>query len=228
MKSSIGKSVLAAAFGSLLAGGAVAADLPGRGAPASPGPVFSPVQAYNWSGVYAGLNAGYGWGSFQRGTKGLIGSTSGAALGATLGYNYQMGSFVIGAEGDLNKSWERGGRNFVGPAATKGSLDWFGTLRARAGFAADRALVYATGGYAFGKLNASVNDTGIPAAFSNSSIRHGYALGAGIEYAFTNNISAKAEYLYMNLGGGSVFGAPYVQTSGYSTSIIRAGVNYHF
>jgi len=224
------KLFLAAALAPALiaSGAALAADLPGRGAPASPGPVFSPVQAYNWTGVYAGVNAGYGWGKFQRGAAPLIGGTSGATIGGTLGYNYQMGSLVLGVEGDLNKSWERGGRNFVGPISTKGSMEWYGTLRGRAGFAADRALVYATGGYAFGKINASINDTVLPVQFSNSSTRHGYVLGAGIEYAFTNNISAKAEYLYMRLGSNTMFAAPYLTTSAYSTSLIRAGVNYHF
>lgn len=207
---------------------APAADLPARGAPESPAPVYAPVSNYNWTGVYGGLNAGYGWGSFQRGAGPLIGNTSGGIFGAQLGYNYQMGNFVIGAEGDLNWSGEKGGRNFVGPISTRGSLDWFGTLRGRVGFAADRVLVYGTGGYAFGKVKASINDTVLPVAFADSSVRHGYALGAGIEYAFTKSISVKAEYLYANLGSKTLFAAPYLTTSGYSTSIIRAGVNYHF
>ena len=136
------KLLLAAALAPavLFASASFAADLPGRGAPASPGPVFSPIQAYNWTGVYAGVNAGYGWGKFQRGAEPLIGGTSGGTIGGTLGYNYQMGSLLLGVEGDLNKSWERGGRNFVGPISTKGSMEWFGTLRRPGAGLCDRRL----------------------------------------------------------------------------------------
>ena len=206
---------------------AQAADLPGRGGALSPAPMF--VQnAYSWTGFYAGVNAGYGWGKFNRNASAIMANTTGGVLGAQAGYNYQFGSLVVGLEGDLNASWENGNRSPAVGVATRGSLDWFGTLRGRVGFAADRALIYATGGYAGGEVKANIVSV-LPAfAESTSSWRNGFALGAGIEYAFTNSISAKAEYLYMNLGSRTLFPANVPTSSTYTNSLIRAGVNYHF
>lgn len=216
------------AFSLLLAPAAHAADLPGRGGALSPAPVFSQAAPYSWNGFYAGLNAGYGWGSFNRGASTVIGNSSGGLLGGQVGYNAQFGSLVAGVEADADISWISGSKAVAPGVASKGKLEWFGTLRGRLGFAADRALIYATGGYAGGSVKATIVDTVIPATFTTSGWRNGYALGAGIEYAFTNNISAKAEYLYMNLGSRTLFAAPWVTSSTYSVSTIRAGVNYHF
>lgn len=222
------KILVAGALASLVAmNAAVAADLPGRNEPYAPAPAVSPV-GYNWTGFYAGLHAGYGWGTFNNGTANIVGKPSGYVLGGQAGYNYQMNNFVIGAEADIYSSGMSSKRTFAGPVFGKGSVDWAGSLRARVGFAADRALVYATGGYAFAQVKASVVDTVIPVAYSNSSMRHGWTLGGGIEYAFTNNISAKAEYLYSSYGSKTVFGAPYTANSSLTTSVVRAGVNYHF
>lgn len=204
----------------------MAADLPARSEPYAPAPVAAPVQGYNWTGFYAGLNAGYGWGSFRNGLAGALGKPKGAVLGGQIGYNYQMNNFVLGAEGDLYWSGMKSRRLFPGPVLARGSVDWAGSLRARAGFAADRALIFATGGYTFGKVSASVIDTVV--AYSSSTMRHGWVLGGGIEYAFTNNVSGKAEYLYSRYSSKTIFGVPYTTASGVSTSVIRAGVNYHF
>lgn len=215
----------------LAAPAALAADLPGRGGAIAPAPVFTQFQAYSWTGFYAGLNAGYGWGSFNRAAGTIMPDTNGGVLGAQLGYNYQFGNLVVGLEGDANWSWESGNRAPAVGVATRGSLEWFGTLRGRVGFAADRALIYVTGGYAGGEVKGTiVNAAAPPVGFveSTSSWRNGYALGAGIEYAFTNNISAKAEYLYMNLGSRLMFPVNVAAPSTYTNSVIRAGVNYHF
>lgn len=225
------KLLVAGAFMALgVFNSAHAADLPGRGEAFAPAPAAVPVQGYNWTGFYAGLNAGYGWGSFRNGAAPLLGKPSGAVIGGQAGYNYQMNNFVIGAEGDLYWSGMNSKRSFVGPpvVATKGSVDWAGSLRARAGFAADRALVYATAGYTFAQFKGSVVDITTPATFTASAIRHGWTAGAGIEYAFTNQVSAKVEYLYSQYSSSTIFGAPYVTGSGITTSVLRAGVNYHF
>ena len=209
---------------------AAAADLPGRGAAVSPAPIFSPGAPYTWTGFYAGLNAGYGWGSFHRAASTILSDTSGGVVGAQLGYNYQFGSLVVGLEGDVNASWLSGNRSPAAGVATRGSQDWFGTLRGRVGFAADRALIYGPAGYAGAQVKANiVNTVAVPAFVeTTSSWQHGWALGGGIEYAFTNRISAKAEYLYMNLGSRVLFPVNVPTASNYSTSVIRAGVNYHF
>ncbi len=207
---------------------AVAADLPGRGGALSPAPMFVQNAPFSWSGFYAGLNAGYGWGSYSKAANTIMGKQSGGELGVQVGYNYQYGNLVLGVEGDVNGSWLSGSRNPLVGVATRGSLDWYGTLRGRAGFAADRALIYVTGGYAGGEVKSNIVSVAPAFVETTSGWRNGYALGAGIEYAFTNSISAKAEYMYMNLGSQTLFLANLPAPSSYSASIIRAGVNYHF
>ena len=211
-----------------LAPAAFAADLPGRGGAIAPAPAFVQNAPYTWTGFYAGLNAGYGWGSYDRAADLIMGKPSGGVVGGQLGYNYQFGNLVVGVEGDLNASWESKNRSPIAGMTTKGSLDWFGTLRGRVGFAADRALIYATGGYAGGEVKSSVLNV-VPAfTETTSSWRNGWALGGGIEYAFTNSISAKAEYIYTSMGSRLLFPVNLPTNSTFSNSVVRAGVNYHF
>ena len=126
-----------------------------------------------------------------------------------------MDNFVVGVEGDLART------NVDGTTSTNSAkITSLGTLRARAGFAADRALVYGTAGYAGGNTKVT------SAAGSASKWENGYAVGAGIEYAFTNNISAKTEYLYTHLTDKNYNLA--TTTAGSNTSAIRSGVNYKF
>jgi len=221
---------LAILLSTVAAAPAFAADLPSRGGAMAPAPIFAQPMSFTWTGFYAGLNAGYGWGSFHKASSVVMAKPSGGVLGAQLGYNYQFGNVVVGVEGDLNWSWLEGNRAPAVGVATTGSLEWYGTLRGRVGFAADRALIYATGGYAGGQVKAAIANTNLPGAFaeSTSSWRNGWALGGGIEYAFTNNITAKAEYLYMNLGSDTLWTVNLPTTSGFSANIIRAGVNYKF
>ena len=207
------KSIFAGALATLVAGAACAADLPRRSM--SPAPYFA-AKSFSWTGVYAGLNAGYDFGNTSNSAKGVIGSVRGGSLGGTVGYNQQIQNFVIGAEGDLAAANVQGSTG-----SNSAKVNSIGTLRARAGFAADRALVYATGGYAGGQTKVTNGTDG-------SKWLNGYAIGGGLEYAFTNNISAKAEYLYMNLGSQILFPANLPTPSSYSSSVIRAGVNYHF
>ena len=99
-------------------------------------------------------------------------------------------------------------------------VDQLLTARARAGFAMDRALLYVTGGYAGAEDKVSM-----PGFFSSTDWRSGGAFGGGIEYAFTNNISAKAEYIYAPFQSKSyVPGAK----SDLDLSLVRAGLNYKF
>jgi outer membrane immunogenic protein len=209
------KSIFAGAFATLIAGAAVAADLPRRsGPPIAQDPYYS--RSFSWTGVYAGLNAGYNFGDTSNSAKGAIGSVNGGSLGGTVGYNHQIQQFVVGVEGDLAAANVTGSTG-VNSAKVKS----IGTLRARAGYAADRALVYATAGYAGGQTKIST------ATGSASKWENGFAMGAGIEYAFTNNISAKAEYLYTNLQPKN-FGLGAVDSAGVKLNEIRTGVNYKF
>ena len=204
------------------AGAAAAADLPARAAP--PAPVFSAVPVFTWTGFYVGVNAGYGWQDNDRGSvfvpagtiPGAVGSGTiiygddngdGFVGGGQIGYNYQIGSFVLGVEADLQFA-DLGGSdndvlvpaNFVAagfrPAGAVGGIDWFGTVRARAGVAFGQALIYATGGFAYGGSDDDNDEFGL---VDDDDVRTGWVLGAGVEYAFTNNLTAGIEGLWVNL-----------------------------
>lgn len=207
------KSIFAGALATLVAGAACAADLPRRSM--SPAPYFA-AKSFSWTGVYAGLNAGYDFGNTSNSAKGVIGSVRGGSLGGTVGYNQQIQNFVIGAEGDLAAANVQGSTG-----SNSAKVNSIGTLRARAGFAADRALVYATGGYAGGQTKVTTG------AASGSKWLNGYAIGGGLEYAFTDNISAKAEYLYTDLQPKN-YGLTAVNSAGVKVNQVRTGVNYKF
>jgi outer membrane immunogenic protein len=214
--------------------------------------LFDPNAATDGAFINAGFPGGLGSQS-----AGFIG-------GGQAGYNWQTGAFVLGVETDfdgstLSKSFNNIGSPFVGPFATgplagdfltingKNSLTWLGTTRARLGFVAtpdNRLMIYATGGVAYGGGNSqfSVFDNTTGSFFSGnpSSSRVGWTIGGGVEYAVTNNITIKGEYLYADLGssnftttpnGFAAANFPGVVASGkinWNASIFRAGVNYKF
>lgn len=196
-----------------LLGGAIsahAADLSYR----APYTVNQPLDAYSWAGPYLGVNIGYNWGSVSR--SGGI-DPSGVAGGVQGGYNWQFGTpWVIGIEADIQAS---GADDTF--AAWKFSNPWYGTVRGRVGYAFNQnLLVYGTGGLAFGELKANV------LGLSESNTSAGWAAGIGAEFMITKNLSAKAEYLYVDLDSHNfvLTGVP----NGYSFSAVRVGVNYHF
>lgn len=193
---------------SVLAGPvAFAADLPPPSAPPPRAPavyVPTPVQ-FSWTGFYLGLNGGYNFGTVSPAGAGSF-NTSGFLVGGTLGGNYQFGSFVLGVEGD-------GDYNSVTNGGFKS--DWLATVRGRAGLAWERVLFFGTGGAAF----APASITGV-----GSTTMTGWTAGAGIEYAFTPNWTAKAEYLYIDFPSPSVAGASFK----YTDNVVRAGINYKF
>ncbi|HXW25852.1 MAG TPA: outer membrane protein [Xanthobacteraceae bacterium] len=184
---------------------ALAADLPG-------GPYLAaPYGAYNWTGFYAGLNLGYQWASVTN--TGL--SPSGVAGGVQGGFNWQAGSIVLGGETDLQVS---------GASASVGAFEfsnpWFGTLRGRVGYALNNILFYGTGGVAFGTGTAELSGL----SESHSSI--GWTAGGGLEVGLTPHWTAKAEYLYIDLGAQNyaLTGLSHDITS----NVLRLGVNYRF
>jgi outer membrane immunogenic protein len=197
---------LAAAVVSAVSGAAIAADLP-RG----PSPYYAPASYYSWSGWYAGLNLGYQWGDITNNPT----SPSGLLGGAQVGFNWQNGGFVLGVETDLQLS---GADDTFAP--WKFSNPWFGTLRGRLGYAMNNILIYGTGGFAYGDV------TGNFGGLDETHTLTGWTIGAGMEVGFTPRWSAKAEYLYMDLGdrGYTVTGV----NNGFETNILRFGVNYHF
>jgi outer membrane immunogenic protein len=202
------KTILAMAIATIAAaaGTANAADLP-----LGPTPYYSPTSVYNWAGFYAGLNAGYEWGKI---TNSSI-NPSGLAGGLQAGYNWQSGQFVFGGETDIQAS--AADDTF---APYKFSNPWFGTLRARAGYALNNILFYGTLGLAYGGVDGELN------SLTENKTEVGWTGGLGMEVGFTPNWSAKVEYLYMDLGSRAytITGAD----NGLQANMLRFGVNYHF
>jgi len=187
---------------------ASAADLPRPSSYAAP----APLSSYGWVGPYLGGNLGYAWGAASNNPT----RPAGFVGGIDAGYNWQAGEFVFGAEADFQLS---GANDTFAP--WKFSNPWFGTLRARAGYAMSNVLIYGTGGLALGEL------TSEPAGLaSESHTSIGWTAGAGIEAGFASHWSGRLEYLFVDLASSN-FAATGV-SNGYSASVFRAGVNYHF
>ena len=217
-------SMTAIALVAVAAQAANAADMPVRKAP-PPQAVTAPPPIFNWSGFYVGVHGGYGWGdsNFDAAAAGASFDTSGWLLGALAGVNYQVGQTVFGLEADINWS-DFSGSGPCGAFTCETDSPWFGTLRGRLGYAADRFMPYITGGLAYGKVEANV-----PGIGGDSDTRFGWTAGVGAEYAFAPNMSWKTEYLYVDLGGFdcTACGVP-VPNVDFQSHIVRTGVNVRF
>jgi outer membrane immunogenic protein len=206
------KRVALGAMGMALLGFAASAEAADMYAPRAPYTVNQPLNAYSWAGPYIGGNLGYEWGSVRNNPT----KPSGFNGGAQAGYNWQMGNWVFGVEGDIEAT---AAEDTFAP--WKFSNPWFGTLRGRAGYAISNVLFYGTGGLAFGEL------TGQTFGLSESHTTAGWTAGLGAEVGFAPHWSAKIEYLYVDLSSSqfvTVTGA----SNGYRFGTVRAGVNYHF
>jgi outer membrane immunogenic protein len=246
-----------------------AADLPFP----SPAPSIQ-RSSYDWTGFYVGANVGaaittngyadsvgnsqfndltlnntFFW-SLHAGGQGVVGGIQG-------GYNYQVGSFVVGAQADLDFGHIGGAGSFTGTGALYGStmtqtaseyLNGLGLLEARAGYAGfDRWLLYAEGGLALGSVDRAASLTGTSASWlswsgSSSGIDAGYALGGGVEYALTDHIALTADCQYYNLGAKvtttapnaavqalpSISGIAWMEKSMAAGTLARLGLNYKF
>jgi outer membrane immunogenic protein len=208
---------------------ASAADMPVK-APMAPA-----AAAYNWTGFYVGINGGYATGHTTGGelpaffTGGNF-NINGGLVGGTVGYNYQFNhNWVVGLEADWDWANVNGGSTVLG-AATMTVKD-LGTLRGRVGYAWDRWLVYATGGWAWSD-RVTVFCPGCTAAFNTESHSlNGYAVGGGVEYGITQNISMKAEYIYAHLNTATYFvpaGCPGPCDIGANVHTFRLGANWRF
>jgi len=234
----------------LAAGSAFAADLPSRKyEPVAPVVV---VPVFTWTGFYVGVNAGYAWNTNNNNNNYLYGAPvynayygwgdsgndGGFTGGGQIGYNYQIGQFVIGAEADIQYA-DLGGKNNYGYGNQ--GMDWFGTVRARAGFAIDRALIYVTGGFAYGGGGNNNRFYGYDYGYyagNGDNTATGWTVGGGLEYAFTDNLTAKIEGLYVSLdrGNSDVYLPGAALASLYYSGgnknnefgVVRVGVNYKF
>jgi outer membrane immunogenic protein len=230
--------LIAAALAAAGCAQAIAADLPM--APPPPPPrapaAYIPVEPpFTWTGVYFGLNGGYGSGASWWGTTAAPTTASntfgimGGLVGGTLGANYQWGGVVLGVETDFDWANLSGSSAAADPgcASCKTSDDWLGTARARVGFAWNRVMFFGTGGAAYGDMKASTPLGG------TTTTQFGWTGGGGLEYALTPNWTVKADYLYVSLSNGSCAAAicgmaanPW--TVRFTANLARIGVNYKF
>ncbi|MCW5695400.1 MAG: porin family protein [Bauldia sp.] len=195
--------VATTAVAALAAGSALAADLYTPPQVAVPTPVYTtPVRAYDWTGPYAGALVGYGWGAFGA----PIGSApTGFVAGGFVGYNVQAGNVVYGAEMDAAWSGRSDGAG--------NDVNWTSSFRGRIGYAFGRVLVYGTGGLAVAGVSTA------PGPSTSTEI--GWTAGGGAEFAITDSLFARAEYLYSSYGA-------IPDASSLSTQEVRLGIGFRF
>jgi outer membrane immunogenic protein len=225
-----------------------AADLPVKAPPPPPMPVFS------WTGFYVGANVGGAW-SNNRWTDTLFltnfnnSNSNGVFIGGgQIGGNYQIGQFVIGGEWDFD--WAANNNNNsgiiipgVGNIVVTNNNRWITTVAARFGWAIDHWLLYGkAGGGWVGNNNVTITNVTTGASltcgnFTNcGSNTGGWLVGAGVEYAFTNNWTVKAEYDYLGLGNRTfvipaaapLFAGDTFNSNNRNIQMVKVGVNYLF
>lgn len=220
-----------------------AADMPLKAPPVAP--------VYMWSGLYVGANLGYGWGNanwenlenttlfgdnvpgdtFDHRMSGVIG-------GGQLGYNYQTGAWVLGAELLVDASGIEGNHASTAGAADdqfKARIDALMLLTGRVGYAWNNVLVYGKAGLGAADIHASVSDTVGPStgSGSDSGWHFGPTVGLGLEYGITPNLSFAIEYDYVHLKSGSyqlgdTTGSYLWDIDVHNINLLMAKLNYRF
>ena len=233
-------------------------------------PVVAQDIALPFNGFYAGLNGGYDFGKNTVTTTGLATANvstvadrarppfvkmnpEGFLGGIQLGHNWQEGNYVLGLETDAQYADMRDTRTFVTTGTAfpgvrnnqfRQNMNWFGTTRARLGYAWDNSMIYGTGGLAYGRVKEAVNFSGpLPAtaqqfAGTYNRTNFGFAAGAGFEQFLDANWSIKTEYLYYALGRSPLYssviagsggaGTGYLSSFNNKGQIARVGINYRF
>ena len=198
------------------------------------------AEAHDWSGFYAGLQAGYGWGGTEADAQwgSMVGAwedfhygNRGAIGGFHAGYSIDADDIVFGLEADVEATGITGtGSN--ASAIHAADIDWSTSLRARVGFkVADRSLLYLTGGLAYASVSTTQHTfTGLSPYSSHDEWKAGWTAGAGIEHAFTPRITARLEYRYLDLGKISYFDEALAMkaTHDLNNHSVRAGFSVRF
>lgn len=164
-------------------------------------------------------------------------AASGLAFGGQAGYDHQFGSIVAGAYVDFTRFGKEYDFNFLDSFSGAGdyiaSLDHVGTVQGRIGYALDRALLYAHGGYAFGRRSFEFDFGGNTPDSSNSKNLHGFVVGAGAELALSENVSVVGDYSYTRFGQERIVDGRlgnYYHTIDEDAEFhhLRLGLNYRF
>jgi outer membrane immunogenic protein len=210
-----------------------------------------PLPVFSWTGFYVGGNFGAGFGTTTAtdilATNGLPWVVNGGqwhnksvgfTAGGQAGYNWQVGSLVLGVEGDIGYLGLVGSGQY--PFLTTTTVDThgglFSTARGRLGYAFDHLLVYGTGGWFGADVGSTVNQsTGVIIHTSSTGFQSGWTAGGGLEWAFAPNWSFKGEYLHYDVGttqiggtfsgGGAAIQFFNIKNTG---DMVRTGINYRF
>ena len=254
------KKLLLAMVGlvALAAAPASAADMPVKAAPPPPA---API--YNWTGFYIGIHAGGAWTDtdwfYACSARNLLIPPCGLAqgghsasswlAGGQVGFNYQVGRFVWGVEADFSATDLKGShldRAFPDQEVLHSRTDFIGTVAPRVGVAWDRVLLYAKGGAAWAHDDywATISPFNVTAPglegfkfVTGDATRWGWMVGVGIEYAFAQNWSVKAEYNYMDFGTERILFTPTSNLAGTvpfdddikrTIQVVKVGLNYKF
>lgn len=210
--------------------------------------------AYNWTGPYLGASVGETWGAekwrYVASSYTVDPDFAGYLAGGQAGYNYQIGRFVTGIEGDFGASNAQGVKSCPNHYVygCEANLDQLGSLTARLGYTWGRALFYAKGGWAFGEVTAQSHlNTNSPTntlayllfpanvgstnatPIATAAWLNGWTVGGGMEFALTDRWSAKAEYMHYELGKFGFAPASAGESAEAATEgdTVRVGVNYH-
>jgi outer membrane immunogenic protein len=215
---------------------------------------YHEATPFTWTGFYIGAHIGGAWGNFDvRNTpegngnafdEGSPGSQyklepESFIGGFQAGYNRQYGALVYGIEADVSFANGRESLRLetVPPDDfARAKIGTFGTVTGRLGYAASRWMPYVKGGLAFGEVRVSAGDliggTGavdLTDETSKSATRTGWTVGAGLEWAMTNNWTLKAEYNFVDLGSfksGNLDGDVFKHS--LDMHVAKFGVNYKF
>jgi opacity protein-like surface antigen len=222
--------LLSASFGFGLQQTALAADMPVK---ARQAPMVAPV--YDWSGLYVGAHIGGAWSnstltdsntgtSWNPGGTGFIG-------GLQMGYNFQAGHFLLGVEGDFDWTTFAGTSDPVatplGILQASASKNWISTVAARFGITSDRLLLYSKIGGGWAHSSAALSIVNVGAIWAGSHTDGGWLVGAGMEYAFASNWTAKLEYNYIGLSNSTTSTPPVVDVR-HDIQMLKVGANYQF
>src|SRR3982075_1204799 len=241
------KIILATVLAGIGSTAALAADLGAR-TYTKAAPIVA--STFNWSGFYMGADAGYAFGGSSSGVAidiaGLLplpydANLKGGLGGGFVGYNYQMQQFVIGVEADWQAASLRGtrapafvtgfGGSVLGPFIEKSNVKDYGSLRGRLGVAFDRLFVFGTAGLACGSYLTSYSSSAVPLTTNYHRTMDGWSVGAGLEYAFTNNVLGRIEYRHTDLGKAA-FLNPSINVGELGNHVklddIRLGLAYKF
>ncbi|MCB4770434.1 outer membrane beta-barrel protein [Ancylobacter sp. Lp-2] len=228
---------LPAAVATLIASSACASDLP---APAA----AVPAPAASWTGFYLGVHGGMGQASteWERGAFGpyeriyqnaaVEGNAGAALVGGQIGYNRQFGNVVLGAELDITAGQLHSATRCLDYWLLKcqADTDVMGTLTGRLGYAFGNVLAYGKAGLALADVDLTIPFPALPGGLTRSSTMTGWTVGAGLEFALTPSLSAKAEYDYMDFGSRTMsfeteYGPGYADLN-QTAQVVKLGINW--